>query len=167
MVSEPPGIRPATHADLEAINRIYNHEVRTGVATWDEQPWPATLREAWFADRDPATEPVLVAVRAGSVVGFGYLSQYRARSGYRFTREDTLYIDPAHQRHGVGRALLAALIAAAREAGMHTLVAVIEAENVASIELHAHAGFTVAGRKREAGFKFARWLDVVELQLLL
>ena len=103
-------VRPATVADLDAINAVYNHEVLHGVATWDETPWTAAARLTWFEERTRLGDPVLVAERAGSVVGFGYLSPYRARTGWRFTAEDTLYLAPEAQRQGVGTALLGALV---------------------------------------------------------
>ncbi len=160
-------IREASEADLEAINGIYNREVLQGVATWDEQPWSSEARADWFAERVRGGDAVLVAERAGVVVGFGYLSPYRARTGWRFTHEDTLYIAPEAQRSGAGTAMLDALIHAARDRELHALVAVIEAGNVGSIALHQRFGFTVVGTKREVGFKFGRWLDLIELQLLL
>lgn len=160
-------IRPATAADLDAINGIYNHEVAHGVATWDETPWTPAARLAWFEERMALGDPVLVAEQAGRVVGFGYLSPYRARTGWRFTAEDTLYLAPEAQRQGIGTLVLGALVEAARERGLHALVAVIEAGNAGSIALHARFGFVEVGRKREVGFKFSRWLDLVEMELLL
>lgn len=165
-------IRTAIAADLDAINGIYNHEVLHGVATWDEQPWGAEARLEWFREREELGDPVLVAQsqvsgRDVAVVGFGYLSPYRVRSGWRFTAEDTLYLAPEAQRQGIGTALLGALVEAARARGLHALVAVIEAGNVGSIALHARFGFVEVGRKREVGFKFSRWLDLVEMELLL
>jgi phosphinothricin acetyltransferase len=161
-------IRPATAADLPAINAIYNREVREGVATWDEAPWTTEDRARWFAEHtaDP-TQPVLVTERDGAVAGFACLSLLSSRTGYRFTREDTLYIEPAYHRRGLGIALLDALIAHARADGMHALVAKIEAGNAASLALHARCGFTHAGAQPELGFKFGRWLDLVTMQRLL
>jgi len=160
-------IRRATVADLEAINGIYNHEVLTGVATWDETPWTAEARLEWFEERVRLDDTVLVAERGDAVVGFGYLSPYRSRSGWRFTAEDTLYITPEAQRSRIGSAILASLIEAASARDLHVLVAVIEAGNAGSIALHARFGFTEVGVKREVGFKFGRWLDLVEMQLRL
>lgn len=160
-------IRPATAADLDAINAVYNHEVLHGVATWDEQPWTAQARLAWFDERQRPGDPVLVAERGGEVVGFGYLSPYRARTGWRFTAEDTLYLAPRAQRQGIGTVLLGALVQEARARGLHVLVAVIEAGNAGSIALHARFGFVEVGRKRQVGYKFNRWLDLVEMELLL
>ena len=119
---------------------------------------------AWFdAMHD---EIVLVAVGTHSVLGFAYLSP-REKSGYRFTREATVYVEPAHQREGIGRALLEALIAGGRERDLHHLSARIEAGNAASLALFEALGFERAGLEREVGYKHGRWLDVVTLQLLL
>ena len=159
-------IRPATAADLAAINRIYNDEVLHGTATWDEQPWSAEQRRAWLEDRDAST-PVLVAEAGGEVAGFGYLSQYRPKVGYRFTREDTVYVDPRFHRRGIGGELLVALIEAARRSDVHALIAVIEATNIASVALHERYRFELIGTEREVGFKFGRWLDSVYMELLL
>jgi len=161
-----PSIRPAERADLPAINAIYNEEIRTGVATWDYDPWPAEQRQRWFDDRAPE-EPVLVADIEGNVAGFGYLAWYRGKIGYQYTREDTVYIHPAYQRRGLGALLLEALIAQARSRGIHTLIAQIETSNEPSIALHERFGFLPLGIEREVGYKFDRWLDAQPMQLLL
>ncbi len=159
-------VRPATEADLEAINAIYNHEVLHGTATWDIEPWSLAQRRAWFAEHDDST-PLMVAEVGGQVAGFAYLSWYRPKAGYRFTREDTLYVAPAYQRRGIGRQLLGRLVEEARRLRMRTLVAVIDGDNEASIALHARFGFAQAGRLPQLGRKFDRWLDVVTMVLLL
>jgi phosphinothricin acetyltransferase len=162
-------VRDAIATDLPRINAIYNDAIATTVATWDEEPWPIHRRVAWWEEHaaDPTT-PVLVASLPGEpVVGFAYLSWYRPKAGYRSTREDTVYIDPGYHGRGIGRALLAELVARARRDGMHALVAIIEASNTASISLHARLGFRVAGREPEVGRKFGRWLDLVTMVMLL
>ena len=162
-------IRRATRDDLAAIHRIYNDAILTTTATWDEEPWPIDRREAWWEEHaaDRST-PVLVAqAPGGAVAGFAYLSWYRPKSGYRFTRENTVYVDPAFHRRGMGLALLEALLREASALGLHAIIASIEAENAASIALHERLGFALIGREREVGFKFGRWLDAVSMQLLL
>lgn len=161
-------IRPAVRADLPGIHAIYNDAILNTTATWDEEPWPFERREAWWAEHeaDPTT-PVLVADANGTVAGFSCLSWYRPKRGYRFTREDTIYVHPDWQGRGLGRALLSALIERARELGLHVLLAVIEATNEPSIRLHASLGFEVVGTERETGFKFGRWLDATTMQLTL
>jgi L-amino acid N-acyltransferase YncA len=164
----PPGVtvRPAREADLEAVNRIYNREVLEGVATWELDPWPLERRVEWFRARDEE-EPVFIAEHRGEVVGFAYLTKYRGRRGYRFTRENTVFVDPSAQRRGIGRALLGRLIEAGQAMGLHTLVAWIDAENVASVELHRAMGYEVIGTERETGHKFEGWRSAVEMQRFL
>ncbi|MCK9486536.1 MAG: N-acetyltransferase family protein [Dehalococcoidia bacterium] len=161
-----PLIRRATEVDLGAINGIYNREVREGVATWELDEWPPEQRLAWFRARDDE-EPVLVAEADGRVIGFAYLTRYRGRRGYRLTRENTVMVHPDHQRRGLGRLLLSELVECAREMGLHTLLAFIDQENHASIELHRALGYVEVGRERETGHKFAAWRSSVEMQLLL
>jgi phosphinothricin acetyltransferase len=162
-------VREATEPDLPRIQAIYNDAVLTTTATWDEAPWTWERRLEWWTEHvSDATTPVLVAAAEdGAVAGFAYLSRYRAKSGYRFTREDTVYIDPAYHRQGAGRLLLGALLERARTQGMHAILAYIEASNAASIAVHAGFGFEPIGRAREIGFKFGRWLDLVAMELVL
>ncbi len=159
--------RHAVEADLEAIQRIYNDAILTTTATWDEEPWSWERRVAWWEAHNNPMEPILVAECDGSVVGFAYLTRYSPKSGWRFTREDTIYIDADWRGRGVGRHLLGALIAEARRIGIHLVVASITTENEASLWLHKAFGFEDVGDFREAGFKFGRRLDTSFLQLVL
>jgi phosphinothricin acetyltransferase len=101
------------------------------------------------------------------VLGFGSLSPFRERSGYAATAENSLYVDRAHRRRGVGRELLAELLALASAHGFHSLIARIAGHNETSSALHQAAGFELVGVEREVGRKHRQWLDVVELQRLL
>jgi phosphinothricin acetyltransferase len=159
--------RHAVEADLEAIQRIYNEAILTTTATWDEQPWTWARRLAWWEEHNNPLEPILVAECNGSVIGFAYLTRYSQKSGWRFTREDTIYIDADWRGRGVGRVLLLALIEEARRIGVHLVVASITSENDVSIKLHQSLGFEYIGEFREAGFKFGRRLNTSFLQLVL
>lgn len=160
-------IRPARESDLPRIHAIYNDAILTTTATWDYEPWPWEQRLAWWHEHeaDP-TCPVFVADVAGEVAGFAYLSWFRPKAGYRFTREDTIYLDPAFQGTGLARPLLGRVVEAARAEGMRTVVGAIEATNVRSIRLHEALGFVQTARLPATGFKFGRWLDCVYLQLV-
>lgn len=160
-------LRNAGPDDLPAILAIYNHAVAHTTATADYDPQPLADRVAWYEDRMRRGLPVLVAEADGAVVGWGSLSPYNPRPGYRFSVENSVYVAPGHQGRGVGRALLARLIEEARAREMRTVVASIDALNVASIRLHESFGFVEVARYRELFYKFGRWLDVVHLQLLL
>jgi phosphinothricin acetyltransferase len=164
--TDPVQIRLATAADLLTINQIYNYYVATSTCTYQKDPSTEAERAAWFAEHD-ARHPVTVAEQAGQIVGWGSLSDYRVRWGYRYTVENSVYVRHDAQRCGIGRALLLDLVERARALGYHTIIAGISAEQLGSIRLHEQAGFTPAGQVREVGHKFERWLDVLFMQRFL
>lgn len=160
-------IREAGEADLPAILAIYNEAVANTTATADEQPVTLDHRLAWFRERRRLGLPVLVAESEGGIVAWGALNPYNPRSGYRFSVENSVYVDASHRGRGIGRQMLSELIDRARALGSHTVIASIDSENAASLRLHESFGFIEAGRYRELILKFGRWLDVVHLQLML
>ena len=108
---------------------------------------------------------VLVAQIEGEILGYAYAGPYRARPAYRWTVEDSVYVAPAAQRRGIGRALLDRLIIETERGGFRQMIAVIgDSANVGSIELHRAAGFRLVGTFDNVGFKFGRWLDSVLMQ---
>ncbi len=163
---ETPRIRLATDADLAAIHDIYNYYVLNSSCTYQDEAEPLSLRQAWFAARGPE-HPVTVATLDGEVVGWGALSRFHARSAYRRTVENAVYVRHDRHRRGVGAALMVDLIDRAQALGHHTIVALIDSEQPGSLALHERLGFEPAGRLRQAGFKFDRWLDVVYLQRMV
>jgi len=109
--------------------------------------------------------PYLVADVDGAVLGYAYAGLYRARPAYRWTIEDSVYVDVSAHRRGLGRALLVRLIADSEARGFRQMIAVIgDSANVGSIELHRAAGFRLVGTFENVGFKFGRWLDSVLMQ---
>lgn len=161
-------IRSATHADLPALLEIYNWAVLNTTASAAYEPESLETRTAWFDTHARDGYPVFVAEDdVGRVVGWSSLSKYKERIGYRFTAEDSIYLAPEAQGHGIGKLLLAPLIEAARELKLHAIVGGLSADNVASLKLHAHFGFVEVARFREVVFKFGTWLDVVYMELLL
>lgn len=159
-------LRPANLDDLPAINDIYNHYVRHSTCTYQEAEETPASRRAWFERHGPA-HPVIVAVADGQVVGWGSLSPYHARSAYRFTAENSVYVRHDSLRCGIGTALLTELINHARRLGYHSIIAGIDSNQPGSIAAHQRIGFIHAGVIRQVGFKFGRWLDVCYMQLLL
>jgi len=166
-VSEAGGllIRPSRDDDVGAIAAIYGHHVLHGVASFEEVP-PG---EAEMARRRSEIVgrglPYLVAEREGRMLGYCYAGPYRTRIGYRFTVEDSIYVDPGAVGRGIGRVLLAAVIEQTAALGYRQMIAVIGgSETVASIRLHAALGFAQIGVFPAIGFKFGRWIDSVYMQ---
>jgi phosphinothricin acetyltransferase len=124
-------------------------------------------RELWLAQRDAAGYPVVVAVVDEAVVGYASYGAWRAKSGYRFTVENSVYLAAGHRGRGIGAMLLAEIIRLAQEAGMQVMVADIESRNSASITLHERFGFEHVGTVRQVGTKFGEWLDLAILELPL
>ncbi len=159
-------IRAATVADLPRIHAIYNDAVRTTTATWDYDPWPWEKRVAWWEEHERDTTcPVFVAEVDREVAGFSYLSHFREKIGYRFTREDTIYVDPGLHRRGLGLTLLSSVVEHARAAGMRAVIGGIVSTNEPSLRLHGRLGFVETARMPAVGYKFGQWLELVFVQL--
>jgi phosphinothricin acetyltransferase len=161
-------IRDATDDDVGAVQAIYAHHVAHGSASFEEAPpsIPELLRrrEAVLA----AGLPYLVAELGGAVAGYSYATAYRARSAYRFSLEDSVYVAPDRARLGAGRALLAALIERCERGPWRQMIAVIgDSANAPSIELHRRLGFELVGTLRAVGYKHGRWVDSVLMQRAL
>ncbi len=159
-------IRLANRTDLPAINAIYNYFVLNSTCTYQAEPSTDAERAAWF---DPRGEkhPVTVAVFDGEVIGWAALSKFHQRAAYSQTVENSVYVRHDFHGRGLGRALLADSIDRAKKLGHHTIIALISADQIPSVELHRKAGFLEVARLREVGYKFDRWLDVVYMQLML
>lgn len=160
-----PTIRPSRDEDMPAISAIYAHHVRHGTGTFElDPPSLADLgqRRAEVLSRGL---PHLVVAAQGQVLGFAYCNWFRPRPAYRFAAEDSIYIAPNACGQGLGRALLAELVAAAQRAGMRKLIAVIgDSANAASIGLHRASGFSHVGVLKSSGWKFGQWLDTVLME---
>jgi phosphinothricin acetyltransferase len=161
-------VRPATDADAEALAAIYGDAVLHGFGTFEEvPPSPAEMagRRRAVAERGL---PYLVAEQDGRVLGFAYAAPFRPRAAYRYTLEDSVYVAPDAQGMGVGRAALAAVIAACEALGVRQLMAVIgDSGNQGSIGLHRALGFEQTGVGKSVGFKHGRWVDIVHMQKAL
>jgi len=158
-------IRPAIAADLPFVTEIYAEAVRHGTATFElVAPDLAEMTRRFQALTDGGF-PYLVAVLEGRVVGYAYASSYRPRPAYRFTVENSVYLQPAIHRRGIGQQLLQRLIAECEANGFRQMIAVIgDSANAASIGIHSRCGFQMIGTHPNVGLKFGRWLDTVMMQ---
>jgi len=161
-------LRPATIDDLSEIQSVYAHHVLHGTGSFEEIPpsveemtarWQKIVDHGWAW---------LVTTDATGVTGYGYYSQYRERSAYRYSAEDSIYVREDVRGQGVGKILVQALVQAATEAGFRQMIAVIgDSENIGSIGVHTSLGFRKVGVLHATGLKFGRWVDTVHMQRAL
>jgi len=161
-------IRECRAADMVRVSEIYARSVREETASFElEPPDLAEMSRRRDALLD-AGYPYLVAEIDGQVAGYAHVGAYKLRPAYGLSVESTVYVDPAFQRDGVGRALMEALIKASRERGYRQMIAIIgDSSYLASIEFHKQLGFVFAGNLKSVGYKHGKWLDSVLLQLPL
>jgi len=158
----PITVRAAIASDIKAITAIYGHYVENAMATYEEESPNAEEMQRRWLDVTGNGFPYLVAESDGEILGYGYASTFRVRSGYRYTVEDSIYASPHAIGKGIGKKLLSSLIDSCTELGFRQMIAVIgEPSNEASINLHAKQGFVQAGVLPAVGFKFGRFVDTV------
>jgi L-amino acid N-acyltransferase len=151
-----------------AVLAILNEAIENSTALYDYRARTPAMMDAWYDAKEKARYPVIGVIDdAEELLGFGSYGPFRAWPAYKYSVEHSLYVERAHRGQGIGRLLLAELIAAATRQDYHTLIGGIDAQNAASIALHRRLGFEPCGHIRHAGFKFNRWLDLTLHQLLL
>ena len=161
-------IRPTAKADLPAITTIYTQAVREGTATFELEPPDLAEMTRRFRVLTEGGFPYIAAVLDGQVAGYAYASAYRPRPAYRFTVENSVYLDPISHRRGIGALLMMRLIDDCEARGFRQMIAVIgDSANAASIALHRKCGFELIGTHPSVGLKFGRWLDTVMMQRAL
>lgn len=150
------------------ILEIFNDAILNTTALYDYKPWTMDTMKVWFETKAQFNYPVIGIVDDNDeLMGFGSYGQFRVRPAYKYTIENSLYVHPKHRGKGLGKILLNEIIRHATNQNFHSIIAVIDASNEISINLHRKAGFTQVGVLSEVGYKFGRWLDAVFLQLNL
>ncbi len=162
-------IRFATVNDLAQILAIYNHEIITGTANWNDQAVSLEQYQQRFQNMQQQQFPMIVVEDQlnNKIAGYAYYSAFLAISGYRQSIEHSVFIVPSHARQGLGKALMQQLIHLATQQNMHIMVAAIDSENTGSIVLHEQLGFIQTGYMPQVGQKFGQWRDLFWMQLQL
>ncbi len=159
---------------------IYNREVLETTHTFDLVPRTIEQQVTYIQDRSGGLA-VIVATTSRApdeqapdeqaldkgVVGFGSLSFYRDRPGYRTSVENSVYVHHQHRGRGAGDLLIGGLIDRARAHGFHAMFARIADAQETSVQLHTKHGFRLVGIEKEVGRKFGQFRDVALMQLLL
>lgn len=158
-------IRPMTIEDIEKVLDIFNDAIINTTAAYHVEPQTLEEKRQWFLAKQKVNDPMFVYEENGEVIGFVTYSQFRSYEGYKYSMEHSVYVDKNHHGKGIGKILLQKIIDEAKIRGVKTLIAVIDSENIGSIKMHEKFGFYFAGRLKNVGYKFDKWLDIVYYQL--
>lgn len=158
-------IRPMTLQDIEKVLEIFNDAIINTTAAYHTEPQTLEEKIQWFNDKQEANDPMFVYEENGEVIGFVTYSRFRPYEGYKYSMEHSIYVDNNHHGKGIGKQLLQKIIEEAKNRGVKTLIAVIDSKNIGSIKMHEKFGFYFAGKLKNVGFKFGKWLDIVYYQL--
>ncbi len=163
-----PLIRPSRDEDLPQITAIYAHHVLHATGTFETEPPTIADMTARRADVLSKGLPYLVAEDDGKIAGFTYGNWFKPRPAYRYSVEDSIYLAPELHRKGLGRALLAELLARCEAVGIRKMMAIVgDSANLGSVGVHLALGFTQVGKIESCGWKFGQWRDIVIMQKTL
>jgi phosphinothricin acetyltransferase len=161
-------LRASLDQDIPAITAIYAHHVLHGTGTFETEAPGIADMTARRADVLSKGLPYLVAEQEGKVVGFAYGNWFKPRPAYRYSVEDSIYLAPDFHGQGLGRALLAELLARCEAVGIRKVMAIVgDSANAGSVGVHRALGFTQVGIVEACGWKFGAWRDIVILQKTL
>ena len=158
-------IRKFAPHDIKEVIEIYNYYVLTSASTFDKETPSHKEMKAKFNALLDQKMPILIAEKDKKVIGYAYTTPYRQRWGYRYSIEDSIFIDKNYIGQGIGAMLLNDLIEKAINLGYKQMVAIIgDSSNKASVNLHKKLGFNIIGQMPRIGRKFDRWLDNIIMQ---
>lgn len=162
---QPILVRPSRDTDVEAMLAIYRRHIRDGIeegVSDAETPQPDDLRDRRKNLRSRRF-PHLVATRGGEVVGYAYVVLFRKRPAYRYTVKQ-IYVHHAQVGQGIGRILMQQLIDVCAASGFRQIIGYIDADNAASLALHAKFGFSRVGLLPGVAYRHGRWADTIMVQ---
>ena len=161
MINTSLEVRPATTADLAAVNDVYNQYVRETHYTFDVEPMTIDARQEWFTHyATTGRHRLLVAVSDDHVIGYACTSRFRPKPGYDTSVETSVYLLPESVGRGAGSKLYEELFKGIEGEDIHRAYAGIALPNPASIALHERFGFKRVAHFTEQGRKFERFWDV-------
>ncbi len=155
-----------TLADAGRIAAIYNKYIADTIITFETEPVTPDEMRARIETISSAF-PYFVYEYDGELLGYCYAHLWKEREAYSKTLEATVYLAPEACHKGIGPLLMTHLIDECRRQGYHALIACVTADNLPSLRFHHRLGFRQVSRFSEVGRKFDRWLDVIDLELVL
>ena len=161
--------RSFSHFDTNYIIQIINYHIENGLSNFEENKIDSEIFSKIIKEIKDHNLPFIVCEKNNKIIGFAYLNKFRNKSGYRFSYENSIYIDKNYIGKGIGNQLLKNLIEESKNnRNIKTIIAVIGNVNCeASISVHKKNGFNIIGTIKKVGYKKKQWLDAIYMQLIL
>ena len=152
--------------DIKDVLYIYNYHIEHSIGNFEEKKMSFVSFSKFINSINKKKLPFIVSKTNNIISGFAFLSQYRNKSGYRFTFENSIYIHPEFVNKGIGNQLLKELVKNCKKNKIiKNIIAVIgDSKNYNSIKIHKKNGFIKIGILKKVGFKKNKWIDSVYMQ---
>jgi L-amino acid N-acyltransferase YncA len=152
-------IQPMLASQSAQVLEIYRHGIESGMATFETEvpEWSAFEKKYLPHSR-------IIASMEDEIVGWAALSPVSQRECYNGVAEVSVYVHGNHQRQGIGRELLLALIIESEKNGIWSLLSVIHEENRASIHLHEQCGFRFIGYREKIAMLDGIWRTTIMME---
>lgn len=160
-------IRAMQEQDLPAATRVHNDHAVGTPSSYTVSHSQVSDRRTWWRNLVDDGRPVLVAEVDGLFGGYATYHHFRDGEGYDVTAEVSIWLDTPARGRGVGRKLMTELMRQARRDGLHSLVSVIDSDNVGSLGFHSAMGFTEVGRLPHIAHKMDSWRTAIIMQFVL
>ncbi len=159
-------IRSIKKSDIESVLSIYNFHIKNSLGNFEEKKMELSKFKKIIKDIKSKKLPFIVFENSNIIIGFAFLNNYRNKSGYRFSFENSIYVHQKYMHQGIGNKLLKSLILSSKKNKMiKNIIAVIgDSNNHSSIKIHQKNGFKKIGILKKIGFKKNKWIDTVYMQ---
>ena len=152
--------------EISKARKIYNYFIEYSFSNFEEKVLSKSAFNLLLNKVKKNKLPFILAIEDIEVIGLAFVNKFRENSGYRFSYEHSIYVDPTFINKGYGNKVLQELLKICKKiAKIKNLIAVIGGKyNFASINIHKKNGFDYIGTIRKAGFKKNRWIDSIYMQ---
>ncbi len=159
-------IQKMTISHLKDALKIYNYFIENSFSNFEEKKISMINFKNNWKKITSYNLPYLVAIYNNKVVGIAYLNYFREKSGYKYTFENTIYIDINYHKKGFGNQLLRKLISESKKnSNIKKIIAVIGGINSkGSVKIHLKNNFKKIGIMKKIGYKNNQWIDAILMQ---
>jgi len=155
-----------TENEISKALKIYNYFIENSFSNFEEKKLSKLTFNLLLTKIKKNKLPIILAIKGNEVIGLAFVNKFREKSGYRYSFEHSIYVNPNFINNGYGNKILKELIQICKKISkIRNLIAVIGGKNnFASIKIHKKNGFHYVGTIKNAGFKKNKWVDSIYMQ---